>query len=317
MPDKQIRMTRSRNPDAARPRPVLLAIGGDSASGKTTLTKGLVQAIGPDRCTSICVDDYHRYDRNERKNMTITPLHPDGNYIDIMEQHLQMLATGQPILKPVYDHSSGTFTRPEYIEPRQYIIVEGLFPLFTKLSRACFDVTVFLDPPEDIRREWKIKRDVEKRGYTREQVLVDLERREQDSAQFIRPQRRHADIVVRFAPVASRNDPPGAPLSAELLLRPTIQHPPLSHVLTDDTRTAMHLKIIRDNDGTPVDCLHVHGHAEQHDIDLLEKTIWSGLADHREIPSGLGNVGPGQRSESLAMTQLLLLYHLVQKVHAA
>jgi phosphoribulokinase len=317
VPDKQIRMTRSRLPDAARPRPVMLAIGGDSASGKTTLATGLVDAIGADRCTAICVDDYHRYDRAERKELPFTALHPECNYVDIMEQHLQMLATGQPILKPVYDHSSGTFTRPQYVEPRQFVIIEGLLPLLSKLSRACFDISVFLDPPEEIRRDWKIKRDTSKRGYTAAQVEADLERGEPESAEFIRPQRRHADIVVRFAPVPSRNDPPGTPLSAELLLRPSIQHPPLGHVLTDDHRTAMHLKIIRDNDGTPVDCLHVHGHANQDEIQMLQKEIWARVADRRELPEGLGAVGPGERSEPLAMTQLLLLYHLMQEVYQA
>lgn len=316
MPDKQIRMARSRTPDGWHPRPVMLAIGGDSASGKTTLTRGLVEAIGAERCTSICVDDYHRYDRAERARLPFTPLHPDCNYIDIMEQHLQMLATGQPILKPVYDHDTGTFTRPQYVEARPFVIIEGLFPLFTKLSRACFDISVFLDPPEEIRRGWKIQRDTGRRGYQVEQVLAELERREPESAQFIRPQRRDADIVVRFAPVPSREQP-GTPLSAELLLRPTIRHPPLSHVLTDDTATAMHLKIIRDSDGTPVDCLHVHGHAELGDIRLLEKAIWAGVADRRDMPRELGSLGAGLRSEPLAVTQLLLLYHLMQEVYPA
>ena len=293
----------------------MLAVGGDSASGKTTLARGLVEAMGPDRCTLICIDDYHRYDRNERKNLPFTPLHPDCNYVDIMEQHLQMLATGQPILKPVYDHGSGTFTRPVYVEPRQFVIVEGLFPMFTKLSRACFDISVYLDPPEEIRRKWKISRDIAERGYTRDKVLADLERREPDSADYIRPQRRYADIVVRFAPVPTRNDPPGTPLSAELLLRPTAQHPPLSHILTADVHTAMHLKIIRDSDGTPVDCLHVHGHAEKEETHLLQKVIWEGVADKREFPRGLGKIGPDNRSEPLAVTQLLLLYHLVQEVY--
>ncbi|PZS29431.1 MAG: phosphoribulokinase [Pseudonocardiales bacterium] len=295
----------------------MIAIAGDSAAGKTTLTRGLLAAIGTDAISSICVDDYHRFDRAERNELPFTPLHPDCNYVDIMEQHLQMLATGQPILKPVYDHSTGTFTRPQYVEPRQFVIIEGLLPLFTKLSRACFDISVFLDPPEEIRHAWKIQRDTSKRGYTREQVEADLVRREPESAEFIRPQRRHADIVVRFAPVPTRNDPPGSPLSAELLLRPTIQHPPLSHVLTDDHRTTMHLKIIRDNDGTPVDCLHVHGHANHDEIQMLQREIWAGVADKRELPEGLGSVGPDERSEPLAMTQLLLLYHLMQEVYQA
>lgn len=315
MPDKLMRMTRSRSPEPATLRPVMLAVAGDSASGKTTLARGLVEAMGAERCTSICVDDYHRYDRRERRSLPFTPLHPDCNYIDIMEQHLQMLALGQPILKPVYDHRTGTFARPEYVGPREFVIVEGLFPLFTKLSRACFDISVYLDPPEEIRREWKLVRDTTERGYTEAEVVRDLELREPDSAAYIRPQRRSADIVVRFAPVAGQRDRADMPLSAEVLLRPTIQHPPLSHILTDDVRTAMHLKIIRDSDGTPVDALHVHGHAEPEEIHLLEKVIWDGVADKREMPGGLGEISVGVRSEPLAVTQLLLLYHLVQEVY--
>ncbi|MGI8695340.1 MAG: phosphoribulokinase [Mycobacteriales bacterium] len=308
-------MTRSQLPDASSPRPVMLAISGDSASGKTTLARGLVEALGPERCTALCVDDYHRYDRLERKELPFTPLHPDCNYIDIMEQHLQILAMGQPILKPVYEHATGMLIRPEYIEPKQFVIVEGLFPLYTKLSRACCDISVFLDPPEEIRREWKIKRDCSKRGYTREQVVDELQRREPESTEFIRPQRRQADIVVRFAPISTRNDPPDTPLSAKSLLWSTIQHPPLSDILTDDVASAMHLKIIRDVDGTPVDRLHVHGHAEREESQLLQKEIWDRLAGNRELPQGLGELTPGQRSEPLAVTQLLLLYHLVQEVY--
>lgn len=191
-------------------------------------------------------------------------------------------------------------------------MVEGLHPLATKLTRACFDVTVFLDPPEEIRHQWKVKRDVTERGYTKEQVLVDLERREPESAEFIRPQRRFADIVVRFAPIPGRADPPGTPLSAELCLRPTIQHSALSDVLTDDPRTATHLKIIRDEDGTPTDCLHVHGHASSEEARQLEKAIWEELGAAGGPPEHIGDINGGERSEPLALTQLIPLYHLLQ-----
>ena len=310
MLEKLIHMTRAQ--DQGGPRPVMLAIAGDSASGKTTLTKGLAQAIGEDRCLTICVDDYHRYDRAERKDLPFTPLHPDCNYIDIVEQHLQLLALGRPILKPLYDHATGTFTRPQYVEPREFVIVEGLHPLATKLTRACFDVKVFLDPPEEIRHEWKIERDMGKRGYTRAQVLDELERREPESEAYIRPQRKNADIVVRFDHIPSRHERDDDPLSAELLLRPTIEHPALSSVLTDDNRMAMHLKIIRDADGTPVDCVHIHGYSSAEDSSRLEKMIWAELGAPGAPPPTLGLLGTELRSEPLAMTQLILLYHLMQ-----
>ena len=205
MPDKLMRLWRHDAAEAGRP--VMIAIAGDSAAGKTTLTRGIAETLGADRATALCVDDYHRYDRAERKNIPFTVLHPDCNYIDVMEQHLQLLALGRPILKPVYDHSTGSLVRPVLVEPREFVIVEGLLPLHTKLARACFDITVYLDPPEEIRRKWKIRRDCAERGYTPDAVLAELDRREPDSAAFIRPQRRWADLVVGFAPVAGRTSP--------------------------------------------------------------------------------------------------------------
>ena len=234
MPHKLFRMQQAEYSEHAPARPVMLAIAGDSAAGKTTITRGLVEALGADRCTAVCVDDYHRYDRAERRALPFTPLHPDCNYIQVMEQHLQLLARGQPILKPVYDHHTGQFTRPALVEPRQFVIIEGLLPLHTKLARVCFDATVYLDPPEEIRRAWKVSRDTAERGYTAEAVLAELERREAESVAFIQPQRAFADIVIRFAPIPGRVVPEGTPLSAELMLRPTIRHPDLDGVVPED-----------------------------------------------------------------------------------
>lgn len=309
MPDKSLRMRRAGG-DTPVKRPVMLAIAGDSAAGKTTMTRGLVEALGPERCVSLCTDDYHRYDREERKELPFTALHPDCNHLDIMEQHLQLLATGNPVLKPVYDHSTGELVRPELVEPAEFVIVEGLFPLWSKLSRACFDLTVFLDPPEEIRRGWKVARDTTKRGYTEEKVLAELERREEESAAYIRPQRQNADLVVRFAPIEGRDDPEDTPLSASLMMRPTVDHPDLTDVLQAGLSRAMHLKLERDPDGRPVETLHVHGYVPREESLGVEKAIWSALGEpDTETPECLGRLGDA-RSEPLAIAQLLLLYHL-------
>ena len=105
---------------------MILGIVGDSAAGKTTLTSGIAAILGPERVACICSDDYHRYGRAERAALRLTALDPACNYLDIFEQHLRLLRQGQPILKPVYDHRDGTLAAPEYVEPRPYIIVEGL-----------------------------------------------------------------------------------------------------------------------------------------------------------------------------------------------
>ncbi|MHC1558838.1 phosphoribulokinase [Actinomycetospora sp. C-140] len=310
MPDKSLRMRRAGSAPARRP--VMLAIAGDSAAGKTTMTRGLVEALGPERCVSLCTDDYHRYDREERKDLPFTALHPDCNHLEIMEQHLQLLATGAPVLKPVYDHSTGELVRPELVEPAEFVIVEGLFPLWSKLSRACFDVTVFLDPPEEIRRGWKVARDTSKRGYSEEKVLAELERREPESEAYIRPQRASADLVVRFAPIESRDDPEDTPLSATMMMRPTIGHPDLTETLQPGLSRAVHLKLERDRDGRPVESLHVHGYVPREESVAVEKAIWTSLGTpDTETPECLGRLGDG-RSEPLAIAQLLLLYHLTE-----
>ena len=99
------------------PRSIILGVVGDSAAGKTTLTRGLVRVLGEDNVTHVCVDDYHRYDRRQRAERNITPLHPDCNYMDIMAQDLAHLRQAEPFLKPVYQHKDGTFGPLVRVEP--------------------------------------------------------------------------------------------------------------------------------------------------------------------------------------------------------
>jgi len=315
MLDKQMNVLRaSPTRGGPGPRPIMLAIAGDSGTGKTTLTKGLVEALGPDRITSVAADDYHRYDREERKGLPFTPLHPKCNYMDIMEQDFQHLALGHPILKPIYNHDTGSLDRPEYVQPRDFVIVEGLLPLHTKISRACFEIMVYIDPPEELRILWKLQRDTKKRGYTEDEVRADLKKREPESERFIRPQRARADIVVRFAPIESRGETVNDPLSAKLILRPTIDHPELHTILGDDKNEAMHMTLSRSDGGKPADAVHIHSYAKPEITKKVELAIWDQLGVDAPLPESLGRLesGSGARDEPLALTQLLLLYHLIQ-----
>ncbi|HTS56452.1 MAG TPA: phosphoribulokinase [Terriglobales bacterium] len=298
-------------------RPIVLGIVGDSAAGKTTITRGLVELLGEDRVTHICADDYHKYDRVERARLKITPLHPDCNYLDILELHLERAHYGQPMLKPVYEHSTGSLVRPEYLIPSEFVIVEGLLGFHTEVMRQFYDVKVFLDPPEELRRAWKIKRDTAKRGYTAEQVLAELEKRESDSRDFIRPQREFADIVVQFYPDGGKaSDQADSHLNVRLVLRPTIPHPDLSYLFERDSRRpGIRLELGRDN-GRPVDFLEVGGNVSREHATELEDTIWKHLPDLRPLQAdqfGEYNYGTEVRhSDPLALTQLLITYHLLR-----
>src|ERR1700692_548435 len=108
------------------PRPIMLGIVGDSGSARTTITRGLVRVLGDDQVTHLCTAEYHRSDSKQATEHDMTPLHPDCNYLDILAQHLGLLSANQPVLKPVYRHTDGTFGAPVYVEAKRLVIAEGL-----------------------------------------------------------------------------------------------------------------------------------------------------------------------------------------------
>ena len=217
-------------------RSITLGVVGDSAAGKTTLTRGLVRVLGEENVTHVCVDDYHRYDRRQRAQRNITPLHPDCNYMDMMAQHLGHLRAGEPFLKPVYRHEDGTFGPLVRVDPKQFAVVDGLLGFYTEELRKLYDVRLFLAPPEELRRLWKVRRDCSRRGYTTDQVLAELDRREPDSEAFIRPQRHQADICVAFQPSETADQ---EHLDARLTLRDTLTHPDLSGVVAEGEKDGL------------------------------------------------------------------------------
>ena len=306
-------------------KPIILGIVGDSAAGKTTLTRGIAQVLGEDNVTVICTDDYHRYDRAQRAEMNISALHPDCNYLDIIEQHLALLGKGEAILKPIYNHSTGAFDPPEYIEPRKYVIVEGLLGYSTRKMLDSYDVRTYLAPPESLRAAWKIKRDTRKRGYNEEQVRQQLRQREPDSEAFIRPQRKWSDMIVTFYPPDDAEGDIGDNLllNANLILRPTIPHPELSSILDDEGNhlgDAIRLDLDRDM-GKPVDILKIDGHASQEQVRELEKIMckevpylgqFCTLEGNQELGKITGTTGETLQSYPLALTQLLITYHMLK-----
>ena len=296
-------------------RPVVLGIVGDSAAGKTTLTAGVAAILGADRVASVCSDDYHRYGRKERTARGLTALHPDCNHLDILEQHLGLLRQGQPILKPVYDHRDGSLAPPEYVEPKPYVIVEGLLGYHSQAMRDRYDVKVYLEPPEELRARWKVRRDMAKRGYAREEVLRQIAEREADSRAFIRPQRAFADIAVTFYPPAGHAGESGAHLNARHLLRPTLPHPDLGPILDRGGRPGLRLEPSRDADGKPVDVLEIRGDIADADAERLEGLLWSLIPEAGHLRAnavGAFDGAGGQTSHPLALTQLLIAYHMVK-----
>ena len=297
-------------------RPLFLGLAGDSASGKSTLSRGIEYILGAERVGRVCTDDYHRHDRAQRAAIGVTPLAPEANRMDLMAAHLRSLAAGRPVTKPTYDHFTGSFGPEETVEPGEIVIVEGLLPLAERATRDAIDVSVYLEPEERLRRRWKLERDVFERGYSPKDVVAEMERREPDAAEYIRPQRDYADIVARF------HRRPGAEddehLSARLTVRPTLPYPGLRGLI--GSLRGRGLEPIRWSSATdrrgPMSVLDIDGNCPRDLGQEIEDVVWSYLRpDERMQWDRIGVVRHpehgARRSEALALSQLLIVAHLV------
>jgi phosphoribulokinase len=181
---------------AASPYIFTIGVAGDSGSGKTTFTRGIREIFGNDLVSTITLDDYHALDRKARAEAGVTALHPKANNLDRLEQDLIRLRRGVPVEKPVYNHATGTFDPPVVFRPGKILILEGLHTFATPILRKYLDFTLFVNPEREVKYDWKIRRDMEKRGYTRGQVMAEIREREPDFIQYVLPQKQYADAVI-------------------------------------------------------------------------------------------------------------------------
>ncbi len=293
--------------------PVILAVAGDSAAGKTTLTAGVAAILGHEHVVTLRLDDYHRYSRAERHARGMTPLHPDCNDLDLMEIHLARLAHGRAVVKPVYSHSKGATDGTQQVDPARFVVSEGLFALATPRLREPCHVRVFLDPPEDLRERWKLRRDCIQRGYTPDQVRAEIARRQPDAAEFIHPQRGWADMVVQFYPSESGST---AQLSVRLVLRPRLSYPDFSEVIArQGDPPAVRLRVGRD-EGRLTEILEIDGRLSAAQAAAVEEVILDSLPGLRHLrPEQIGTFldgnEPGQ-SHVLGLVQLLIAHQLLR-----
>ena len=181
-------------------RPFVIGIAGDSGSGKDTLVDSLIKLFGSNAVSYLTGDDYHLWDRNKPMWKAITHLNPMANDLERYSDDLLSLVDGKTIQTRHYDHSTGMMSYPIKLSSNDFIITAGLHALYLPISRDCYDLSIYLDIDEDLRKFLKLKRDVHERGSTKEKVIESIEKRKNDSVKFIRKQIEHADLVLSLLP---------------------------------------------------------------------------------------------------------------------
>lgn len=181
-------------------RPLIVGIAGGTGSGKTTVARKLAAAMPPGRCVTIEHDAYYRdqshLSREEREAINYD--HPASLESALLAEHLRALRGSRAVDVPIYDFATHT-RRPEIrrVEPAPVVIVEGILVFVEAALREQMDVKIFVDTDPDIRLMRRIRRDLEQRGRSFQQV------REQYYAtvrpmhlQFVEPSKRWADLIV-------------------------------------------------------------------------------------------------------------------------
>jgi len=185
-------------------KPFVIGVTGDSGAGKDTFSMAIKELFGHHSVTTLSGDDYHLWDRQKPLWQVMTHLNPLANDLDGFTSDLATLTDGKSIQSRHYDHQTGRMSRPFTVKSNDIIIVSGLHALYLPLLRECYNLSVYLDIDEGLRRYFKIQRDVHQRGYTAEKVLLSFEQREPDSARFIRSQASYADLVLSLQPIHPR-----------------------------------------------------------------------------------------------------------------
>ncbi len=187
---------------------VIIGIAGGSASGKTTVAQRLKKKF--EEMNSVIIirqDDYYK----DQSHMTMEERiktnydHPLAFDNDLLVKHLDQLASGLPVEKPVYDfvnHTRGT--TKEFVEPADVIVLEGLFVLESEFIRNRLDIKLFVDTEADIRFIRRLVRDVNERGRTLEHVIDQYTTTVKIMhSLFIEPSKRYADLII---PEGGRNE---------------------------------------------------------------------------------------------------------------
>jgi len=182
----------------------VIGIAGDSGAGKTMFTNQL-NNLFVSNLLHLEGDGEHKWERGNKNWETLTHLDPRANNIHSQANHVLDLKNNKSILRSDYQHETGTFSDLIKIKPKEYIALSGLHPFYLPKMRKTIDLKIFLDTEESLRNFWKIKRDTEKRGYTIDKILNQIEFRKEDAAKYIKPQKNYSDLILHYYPLTTPN----------------------------------------------------------------------------------------------------------------
>jgi uridine kinase len=166
-------------------RPLIIGICGGTGSGKTTITRRIIEALTETSVIVLQQDNYYRD-------------YPEPMDTPLLAEDVRRLRAGQAIERPTYDFAN--FQRLKgtvRIEPRPAIIVEGILIFESKPLRELMDIKIFVDTDADLRFIRRLVRDLRERGRTMEMVVEQYMNTVRPMhMEFVEPSKRYADVII-------------------------------------------------------------------------------------------------------------------------
>jgi uridine kinase len=186
---------------------LIIGIAGGSGSGKSTVVNKIIRSLPRRSVTIIPQDAYYKDNGNKtpEERAKINFDHPSSIEWNLLIHQLERLKSGEPIEMPVYSYVTCARSKETIpVKPSMVVIIEGILILTNPRLRSRMDIKVYVDADGDDRLTRIIRRDIEERGRSFQQVLKHYETFVKPMhLQFIEPTKRYADIIV---PQGGQND---------------------------------------------------------------------------------------------------------------
>lgn len=178
---------------------MVIGIAGGTGSGKTTLTKRLMQYFGSD-VSVIYHDNYYKahHDMPFEQRKKLNYDHPNSFDTDMLVEAVRDLKKGKSVECPIYDYTIHDRTdKTITVNPAKVVVVEGILIFQSRELCDEMDIKIFVDTDADVRILRRIVRDVRDRGRDLEGVVNQyLTTVKPMHEQFVEPSKRNADIII-------------------------------------------------------------------------------------------------------------------------
>lgn len=176
-----------------------IGIAGGTGSGKTTITRRLLQKFSSN-VSVIYHDNYYKAhnDLSYEQRSLLNYDCPDAFDTELMLRDLKRLRAGEAIRCPVYDYTiHNRSEKTVLVKPSPVVIVEGILILQDPRLCELLDIKIFVDTDADVRILRRIVRDVRDRGRSLESVVDQyLTTVKPMHEMYVEPSKRNADIII-------------------------------------------------------------------------------------------------------------------------